>query len=59
MDISVVFFLVTLVSLVTGFVSGFLIIGSLKNRESNDLRMELDSQRDLYSRLLEEKTRDC
>ena len=58
MDISVVvFLLVTLVSLVTGFVSGFLTIGSLKNRESNDLRMELDSQRDLYSRLLEEKTR--
>ena len=58
MDISVVvFLLVTLVSLVTGFVTGFLTIGLLKNRELNDLKIELDSQRHLYSRLLEEKTR--
>ena len=32
-------------------------IGSLKNRELKDLRMELDSLRDIHSRLLEEKTR--
>ena len=54
MDISI---LVLLLVILICLVSGFLTIGSLKNRELKDLRMELDSLRDIHSRLLEEKTR--
>ena len=58
MDFSLLVFLtLTVVCLITGFVSGFLIIGSLRNGELKELRVELNSQRELYGQLLEEKAR--
>ena len=58
MDFSLLVFLtLTVVCLIAGFVSGFLIIGSLRNGELKELRVELNSQRELYGQLLEEKTR--
>ena len=58
MDFSLLIFLtLTVVCLIAGFVSGFLIIGSLRNGELKELRVELNSQRELYGQLLEEKTR--
>ena len=58
MDFSLLVFLtLTVVCLIAGFVSGFLIIGSLRNGELKELRVELNSQRELYGQLLEEKAR--
>lgn len=58
MDFSLLIFLtLTVVCLIAGFVSGFLIIGSLRNGELKELRVELNSQRELYGQLLEEKAR--
>ena len=58
MDFSLLVFLtLTVVCLIAGFVSGFLIIGSLRNSELKELRVELNSQRELYGQLLEEKAR--
>ena len=58
MDFSLLVFLtLTVVCLIAGFVSGFLIIGSLRNGELKELRVELNSQRGLYGQLLEEKAR--
>ena len=58
MDFSLLVFLtLTVVCLIAGFVSGFLTIGSLRNGELKELRVELNSQRELYGQLLEEKAR--
>lgn len=58
MDFSLLVFLtLTVVCLIAGFVSGFLVIGSLRNGELKELRVELNSQRELYGQLLEEKAR--
>ncbi len=58
MNISMlVFFLVSFISLVIGCISSFLILAEMKNRELKGLRMELESQREVNSRLFEEKTR--
>ena len=58
MDFSLLVFLtLTVVCLIAGFVSGFLTIGSLRNGELKELRVELKSQRELYGQLLEEKAR--
>ena len=52
-----VFFLVSFISLVIGFISSFFILATMKSRELKGLRMELESQREGNSRLFEEKTR--
>ena len=52
-----VFFLVSFISLVIGFISSFFILATRKSRELKGLRMELESQREGNSRLFEEKTR--
>ena len=58
MDFSLLVLLtLTVVCLIAGFVSGFLAIGSLRNGELKELRVELNSQRELYGQLLEEKAR--
>ncbi len=58
MDFSLLVLLtVTVVCLIAGFVTGFLTIGLFRNGELRELRVELNSQRELYSQLLEEKAR--
>ena len=56
MDFSLLVLLtVTVVCLIAGFVTGFLTIGLFRNGELRELRVELNSQRELYSQLLEER----